>query len=111
MELEDWEVGSGLYSQGTNIFWDPRGPAASTCGRGLELKPYFLGGTGVQSDRREMPEEMPIHLEAGTGNEPSYHGLLAALRWGRKTSTGAGGRRGTAPVSERGTEAAWAALS
>ncbi len=24
---------------------------------------------------------MPLHLEAGTGNEPSYHGLLAALRW------------------------------
>ena len=33
------------------------------------------------SDLREMPEEMPLHLEAGTGNEPSYHGLLAALRW------------------------------
>lgn len=36
------------------------------------------------SDLKEMPEEMPLHLEAGTGNEPSYHGLLAALRWSRQ---------------------------
>ena len=73
---------------------------------GLELKPYFLGGTGVQSDRREMPEEMPIHLEAGTGNEPSYHGLLAALRWSREHPREQEAGEGAAPVSERGAEAA-----
>ena len=32
----NWKIGRWiwLYSQDTNIFWDPRGPAASTCGRG-----------------------------------------------------------------------------
>ena len=32
----NWKIGRWiwLYSQDTNIFWGPRGPAASTCGRG-----------------------------------------------------------------------------
>lgn len=51
---------------------------------GLSLTSHMVGGTGVKSDLREMPEEMPLRLEAGTGNEPSYHGLLAALCWARE---------------------------
>ena len=45
------------------------------------LRPHLLGGTGMQSDRDTMPEQMPLHLEAGTGNEPSFYGLLSALQW------------------------------
>ena len=48
---------------------------------GLSLTPHLLGGTGKLSDLLTMPEEMPLHLEAGTGNEPSFHGLLAAMNW------------------------------
>jgi len=51
---------------------------------GLSLDSHMVGGTGVKSDLKEMPEEMPLRLEAGTGNEPSYHGLLAALVWNRE---------------------------
>ncbi|MCL2366627.1 MAG: aminotransferase class V-fold PLP-dependent enzyme [Oscillospiraceae bacterium] len=47
----------------------------------LKLKPHLIGGTGTHSDLRTMPDEMPSRLEAGTGNEPSFHGLLAALEW------------------------------
>ena len=83
VELEDWEVDLAVFT-GHKYLLGPQWTGGIYVRPGLELKPYFLGGTGVQSDRREMPEEMPIHLEAGTGNEPSYHGLLAALRWSRE---------------------------
>lgn len=47
----------------------------------LSLSPHLVGGTGIKSDMDTMPEEMPLHLEAGTGNEPGFHGLLSALDW------------------------------
>lgn len=59
----------------------PQGTGALYVRPGLELKPHMLGGTGKLSDLRTMPEEMPLRLEAGTGNEPSFHGLLAAMNW------------------------------
>jgi selenocysteine lyase/cysteine desulfurase len=43
--------------------------------------PHLVGGTGIYSDAEEMPAEMPLRLEAGTGNETSFAGLAAALRW------------------------------
>lgn len=61
-----------LGPQGTGGLW-VRGD--------LSLHPHLLGGTGIQSDKDTMPEEMPLHLEAGTGNEPSFYGLLSALQW------------------------------
>lgn len=61
-----------LGSQGTGGLW---------VRPGLELRPHLVGGTGIMSDLETMPDIMPLHLEAGTGNEPGFHGLLAALRW------------------------------
>ena len=62
----------------------PQGTGGLWTRPGLELTPYLIGGTGVRSDLPTMPREMPLHLEAGTGNEPSFAGLLAALRWQRE---------------------------
>ena len=62
----------------------PQGTGGLYVRQGISLHPYMVGGTGIKSDLKEMPDEMPVHLEAGTGNEPSYHGLLAALRWSRE---------------------------
>jgi hypothetical protein len=55
-------------------------------GDGMGIGPIMAtriaeGGPGRRLAMDTMPEEMPLHLEAGTGNEPSYHGLLAALNW------------------------------
>lgn len=61
-----------LGPQGTGGLW--------VC-KNLKLTPHLVGGTGIWSDSDTMPEEMPLRLEAGTGNEPSYHGLLSALEW------------------------------
>jgi len=49
---------------------------------GLELGQTFVGGTGVRSDLRLHPAEMPVRLEAGTPNLPALAGLAVALRWG-----------------------------
>ena len=59
----------------------PQGTGGLYVRPGLDLHPLLIGGTGSNSDLETMPEEMPSHLEAGTGNEPSFHGLLAALLW------------------------------
>lgn len=83
VKLEEWGVDMAAFT-GHKYLLGPQGTGGLYVRAGLSLKPYLLGGTGVQSDRKEMPEEMPLHLEAGTGNEPSYYGLLTALRWTRE---------------------------
>jgi cysteine desulfurase / selenocysteine lyase len=46
---------------------------------GLEVEPLLAGGTGGDSMRRDMPDAMPDHLEAGTLNGPGIAGLLAGI--------------------------------
>ena len=50
---------------------------------GLSLTPHLVGGTGIFSDLPTMPADMPLRLEAGTGNEPGCAGLRAALLWAK----------------------------
>ena len=80
VKLEEWGVDMAAFT-GHKYLLGPQGTGGLYVRPGLKLRSYIVGGTGVKSDLRDMPEEMPLHLEAGTGNEPSYHGLLAALRW------------------------------
>lgn len=64
-----------------------RGPAGTGglyVREGLELEQVIVGGTGVRSDLRLHPGEMPTRLEAGTPNMPALAGLDAALRWGEE---------------------------
>jgi len=61
-----------------------RGPAGTGglyVAPGIELDQVLVGGTGVRSDLRLHPTEMPIRLEMGTPNVPALAGLEAALRW------------------------------
>lgn len=43
-------------------------------------KPLLFGGTGTQSIRKEMPEQLPERLEAGTMNVPGIAGLTQGLK-------------------------------
>lgn len=83
VKLSEWNVDMAAFT-GHKYLLGPQGTGGVYVREGLRLRPHMVGGTGVKSDLKEMPEEMPLHLEAGTGNEPSCHGLLAALRWSRK---------------------------
>jgi len=75
-----WNVDMIVFT-GHKYLLGPQGTGGLYVRPGLSLSPYLIGGTGSHSDLPTMPEDMPTHLEAGTGNEPSYHGLLAALKW------------------------------
>ncbi|RJP26470.1 MAG: aminotransferase class V-fold PLP-dependent enzyme [Candidatus Omnitrophota bacterium] len=62
----------------------PAGTGALYVNPSLELEQVFVGGTGVRSDLMLHPANMPMRLEAGTPNMPSFAGLAAALRWYQK---------------------------
>lgn len=87
VRLTDWKVDMAAFT-GHKYLLGPQGTGGLYVRPGLLLTSHMAGGTGIKSDQKEMPEEMPLRLEAGTGNEPSYHGLLAALRWSREHPEG-----------------------
>lgn len=62
----------------------PPGTGGLYIREGIEVEPVFVGGTGIRSDLKEMPPEMPIRLEPGTPGVPLFAGLLYSLRWQRK---------------------------
>lgn len=59
----------------------PTGTGGLYVSPGVELRTVLVGGTGVRSDLKEMPPEMPGRLEPGTPNLPAFAGLAHALRW------------------------------
>ena len=62
--------------------YGPQGTGLLLCAR--DAMPVIEGGTGSQSRRQEMPEELPDRLEAGTHNMPGIAGLLEGLRFVKK---------------------------
>lgn len=59
----------------------PQGTGGLWVREGVEVEPLLTGGTGGDSNRRDMPEAMPDRLEAGTGNAPGLAGLLAGCEY------------------------------
>lgn len=59
----------------------PTGTGGLYVKEGLSLEPVIVGGTGIHSDLKTMPPEMPQKLEAGTPSVPLFGGLLHALKW------------------------------
>ena len=57
----------------------PQGTGLLLCG--ARPKPLFYGGTGSESIRQDMPDDIPERLEAGTLNVPGIAGLGAGLRY------------------------------
>lgn len=57
----------------------PQGTGILLCG--AEAKPLLYGGTGSESVKQTMPEELPERLEAGTHNVCGIAGLAAGLRY------------------------------
>ena len=57
----------------------PQGTGGLCLREGLEVRPFAVGGTGVQSYSEAQPAEYPTRLEAGTLNGHGLAGLSAAL--------------------------------
>ena len=57
----------------------PQGTGGLCVGEGVDIRPFAVGGTGVQSFSETQPAEYPTRLEAGTLNGHGIAGLGAAL--------------------------------
>lgn len=76
------EVGADMVAfTGHKGLRGPAGAGGLYVAEHLELEQVLVGGTGVRSDLRWHPTEMPTRLEAGTLNVPALAGLNTALRW------------------------------
>lgn len=63
----------------------PQGTGGLCFREGLDIRPFAVGGTGVQSYSETQPSEYPTRLEAGTLNSHGLAGLGAALDFLDKT--------------------------
>ncbi|MGX8773795.1 MAG: aminotransferase class V-fold PLP-dependent enzyme [Bacillota bacterium] len=59
----------------------PTGTGALYVSESVSLKPYRSGGTGVFSEVRLQPEQLPYYYEAGTPNTVGVSGLCAGVRY------------------------------
>ena len=57
----------------------PQGTGGLCVVEGVDIRPWLVGGTGVQSFLETQPEDWPTRLEAGTLNSHGIAGLGAAL--------------------------------
>lgn len=68
-----------LCFTGHKSMMGPQGTGGMCVREGISVRPLKTGGTGVQSYNRFQPEELPVHLEAGTLNSHGIAGLSAAV--------------------------------
>lgn len=61
----------------------PQGTGLLLCAG--NLRPLLFGGTGSDSENRQMPDYLPDRGEAGTLNVPGIAGLSAGLAWLERT--------------------------
>lgn len=82
MEIDIQSLGVDLLAApGHKGLLGPQGTGFLYVRSGLSLVPQIVGGTGGQASDREMPDEMPQALEAGTLNLPGLAGLKASVEW------------------------------
>lgn len=77
---QKWEVDLVAFT-GHKYLLGPQGTGGLYVANSMELEPIITGGTGIHSDEDEMPQELPLRLEAGTQNMQAFSGLGHAVRW------------------------------
>lgn len=68
-----------LCFTGHKSLMGPQGTGGMCIREGLTIRPWKVGGSGVQSYSRTQPAQMPTCLEAGTLNAHGIAGLSAAI--------------------------------
>lgn len=68
-----------LAFTGHKAMLGPQGTGGLCVAEGVEIRPWKVGGTGVQSHLPSQPMQMPTRLEAGTLNGHGIAGLSAAV--------------------------------
>ena len=59
----------------------PQGTGGLVLREDMDIRPFKVGGTGVQSYLKTQPEDLPVRLEAGTLNGHGIAGLGAAVEF------------------------------
>ncbi len=80
INMKDWGI-DVLCFTGHKGLMGPQGTGGMCIAPGVEIRPWKVGGSGVQSYNRSQPEEYPTRLEAGTLNGHGLAGLAAALEF------------------------------
>lgn len=82
LEIDAPKTGADMIAfTGHKYLLGPPGTGGLYVKKGIEIEPMFVGGTGIRSDLKEMPPEMPGKLEPGTPGIPLFAGLLHSLKW------------------------------
>ena len=76
---------SVLCFTGHKSLMGPQGTGGLCVAPGVEIRPWCVGGTGVQTFLEKQPMQYPTRLEAGTRNGHGIAGLLAAVQFIRRT--------------------------
>ena len=71
-----------LCFTGHKSLMGPQGTGGLCLGENVALRPWKVGGTGVQTYNPAQPEQLPTRLEAGTLNGHGIAGLSAAPKKG-----------------------------
>jgi cysteine desulfurase/selenocysteine lyase len=74
-----------LAVPGHKGLFGPPGSGFLSIAEGVELMPFFVGGTGGYSSSIEQPETLPERFESGTMNTPAIAGLQAGVTFVRET--------------------------
>lgn len=78
-----------LCFTGHKGLYGPQGTGGLCIREGIQIRPWKVGGSGVQSYLPTQPEEYPTRLEAGTLNGHGLMGLSAALDFLEETGVDA----------------------
>ena len=74
-----------LCFTGHKSLMGPQGTGGLCVREGVDIRPWKVGGTGVQTYSAAQPAQMPTRLEAGTLNGHGIAGLSASLDFLRET--------------------------
>ena len=78
IDMERWHIDVVCFT-GHKSLLGPQGTGGLCVREGVDIRPFAVGGTGVQSYSETQPEDWPTRLEAGTLNSHGLAGLGAAL--------------------------------
>ena len=92
MEVDLSKLGADFIAMpGHKGLLGPQGTGLLLCARKPE--PLLCGGTGSESMRQDMPDDLPERIEAGTVNVPGIAGLAAGMNYLRRVGVESIGRR------------------
>lgn len=90
-----------LCCAGHKALMGPTGTGVCAVAPGVDLAPWRVGGTGVDSKNPNQPDSWPERLEAGTPNVCGIAGLGAAATWLSREGAVAQVREHERALSER----------